>query len=188
MKKSFSILFALVLVLSFSLVAVAPVSAQGGWGGNHATTVTLSWEECYTMYQPDGDLVGGPWCYDVTEVDFQMIPESETYRTTDMAAFMGGGTPGTDLEGFIMINRKGKLHGKVTYISGTSGLPISQVFQGQVTVDDGAGTMEGEYHDLVYVRGTEEEVMDAYSSLDPRRIGRSNLWQIAYGDYEVNPL
>ncbi len=184
MKKIFSIFFALVLVLSFSLVTVAPVSAQGGWGGNHATTVTLSWYECYTMYQPDGDSVWSG-CYDVEDVDFQKIPESETYRTTDMAAFMSGGTPGTDYEGFIMINRKGKLHGKVSYISGTSGLPISQVFQGDVEVIDD-NTMSGTYHDVVYVRGTEEEVMAFYSGLDPRRIGRSNLWQIAYGDYVVS--
>ena len=191
MKRILSVVFALVLVLSLSLVTAAAVSAQENWGGNHATTVTLSWEECYTMYQPDGDLVGGPWCYDVTDVDFQKIPESETYRTTDMEAFMGGGTPAEDiLGGFIMINRKGKLHGHVSYISGRPrGLPIYQVFQGQVTVtmtDGDTATMDGEYHDRVYVRGTEEEVMYYYPWAS--RIGRSNKWFMAYGDYDVSAL
>ena len=165
----------LLLVMGLGVIAPQPVSAQDGWGGKNAITVDISWNEGYTMYQPDGTLVGGPWWYPVGPIEFEKNPQSGTYRTTDMEAFMAGGTPPTEiLGGFLMVNRTGKLHGEITYISGRSGATIYQEFWGQVTVtmiDDDTATMEGEYHDRVYVQQPDGTLVLA-----------------VYGDYEVTPL
>ena len=99
------------------------------------------------MYQPDGTFI---WSgsYPVGPVAFEKNPKSGTYRTADMYAFMGGGTPPANiLGGFIMVNRAGKLHGEITYISGGSGATIYQEFWGQVTVINNDTTMIGTYHD-----------------------------------------
>ena len=171
MKKVLFPLLAIVLALGLVLPMATPASAQENWGGKHAITVNISWTEGYTMYLPDGTLVGGPWVYPVGPVEFKKNPESNTYRTTDMEAFMGGGTPPEDiLGGFLMVNRKGRLHGEITYISGGgSGATIYQEFWGQVTVIDDT-TMEGEYHDRIYVQQEDGSLVLA-----------------AYGDYEVTP-
>jgi len=178
MKKLIAIAVAVVLLLAMAVPVIAPqsVSAQENWGGKNAITVNISWSEGYTMYLPDGTKVGGPWVYPVGPVEFKKNPTSETYRTTDMEAFMGGGTAPEDiLGGFLMVNRKGKLHGEITYISGGgSGATIYQEFWGQVTVsmiDDDTATMEGEYHDRVYVKQPDGTLVLA-----------------VYGDYQVTPL
>ncbi len=171
MKKLMAIALAVVMVLT---MAAVPVSAQEGWGGKNAETVNISWDEQYTMYGPDGTF----WwqgSYPVGPVEFKKNPKSETYRTTDMWAFMGGGTAPEDiLGGFIMVNRKGELHGEITYISGGgSGATIYQEFWGQVTVtmtDGDTAEMEGEYHDRVYVQQPDGSLV----------LG-------VYGDYQVTP-
>ncbi len=176
-RKIFSILFALVLVLVTGLAVIAPASVtaqEEGWGGKNAETVNISWNEQYTMYGPDGTF----WwqgSYPVGPVEFKKNPKSETYRTTDMWAFMGGGTAPEDiLGGFIMVNRKGELHGEITYISGGgSGATIYQEFwsdQGDVEVIND-GTMSGIYHDRIYVQQDDGSLVLA-----------------AYGDYEVTPV
>ncbi len=176
MKKLMAIALAVVLLLVTGLAVIAPqpATAQEGWGGKNAITVDISWTEGYTMYLPDGTLVGGPWVYPVGPVEFKKNPKSETYRTTDMEAFMGGGTPPNEfLGGFIMINRQGRLHGEITYISGGSGATIYQEFWGQVTVNmtgSDTATMEGEYHDRIYVQQPDDTFLLA-----------------VYGDYEVTP-
>ena len=172
MKKLIAIALALALLLT--MVVATPVSAQGGWGGKNAETVDISWTEHYFMYGPDGTF----WwdgSYPCGPVEFKKNPKSETYRTTDMWAFMGGGTAPEDiLGGFIMINRTGELHGEITYISGGgSGATIYQEFWGQVTVEmleDDTAEMEGEYHDRVYVQQDDGTLVLA-----------------VYGDYEVTP-
>ena len=168
MKKLIAI--AVVVALLLAVVVATPVSAQGGWGGKNAITVNISWDEQYTMYHPDGTF----WwqgSYPVGPIEFKKNPTSETYHTTDMAAFMGGGTPPANiLGGFIMVNRKGKLHGEITYISGGSGATIYQEFWGQVTVINNA-TMVGVYHDRIYVQQPDGTLVLA-----------------AYGDYQVTTL
>jgi hypothetical protein len=170
-KKIGIMVIALALMLVMGLGAIAPqsVSAQEGWGGKNAETVDISWTEHYTMYHPDGTY----WwdgSYPVGPIEFKKNPASETYRTTDMWAFMGGGTAPEDiLGGFIMVNRTGKLHGEITYISGGgSGATIYQKFWGQVTIT--GSTMEGVYHDRIYVQQPDGSLVLA-----------------AFGDYEVTP-
>jgi hypothetical protein len=160
------------------------------------TVVALSWDESYTCYHPDGSYWHGPWSYTVEDVDFAHLVN--TYYTTDMAAFMGGGTPPTDLTGFIRINGAGKLFGYASYISGNSGLPIFQLFRGEVEVtlaDDGTGTMDGTYADWLYVFGTEDEVVSAYGEgavpvapMGHIKAGKAGWWYLAHGEYTVTAV
>ncbi len=160
------------------------------------TIVALSWDESYTAYHPDGSYWHGPWNYTIEDVDFVHLVN--TYYTTDMADFMGGGTPPTDLTGFIRINGVGKLFGYASYISGNSGLPIFQIFRGDVQVtlcaDGVTGTMSGTYSDQVFIFGNAAVVLTAYPNAVPVRpmghikAGAAGWWYLAHGEYTVTAV
>jgi hypothetical protein len=157
----------------------------------------LSWDEAYTMWWGDGSFVGGPWAYPVSAVDFDKLVN--TYYSTDIGSFMAGGyAPGTTPTGFLKINGAGKLFGYASYISGRSGLPIFQVFRGDVTVtlcaDSATGTVNGTYSDQAFVFGNATTVLAWYPGAVPVcpmghiNAGLDGWWYAWYGNYTMSPI
>ena len=174
--KKLSILFALVLVLSLSLVTAVPVEAKGPVG----ETVTISWLEDAVRYHPDGTVKNswdddGPYSAD-------LICIGKTYRFADIQEYYNADLP--DLEGMLVISGAGILSGHATYT--LYGLPTRNLFHGQVTIDADAGTMVGTYTQWKSVFGPRDDVLSHYDKAVPANKQGSGWWFVSYTVYTAH--
>jgi len=151
-KKVFSVLWAVVLVLSFSLMTAVPVMAKGPVG----ETVTINWLEDAERRNPDGSLLSS-WTDDpIGPAD--LVRTGKAYHFASIQEYYN--YPGLEnLSGSLVISGAGKLSGHAKYTSPASGLPIRDRFQGEVTIDADALTMEGTYTQWSYAFGARDEVL-----------------------------
>ena len=175
-RKIFSILFVVVLALSLSLVTAVPAGAKGPVG----ETVTISWLEDATRYNPDGT-VRGNWTNDPLG-PADLVRTGKAYHFANIQEYYN--YPGLEnLSGSLVISGAGKLSGHAKYTSPASGLPIRDRFQGEVTIDAGALTMVGTYTQWSYAFGAKDEVLASYPQAVPAKKQGSGWWFIGYTDY-----
>ena len=177
-KKIFSVFFALMLVLTMSLVA-APVGAKGPVG----ETVTISWLEDAVRYSPDCSILSS-WTDDpIGPAD--LVRTGNAYHFASIQEYYN--YPGLEnLSGSLVISGAGKLSGHATYTSPASGLPIRDRFQGEVTIDADQGTMEGTYTQWSYAFGARDEVLASYPQAVPAEKQGSGWWFIGYTEYTAH--
>ncbi len=175
MKRIFSILFAVVLMLSLSLVTAVPVMA-GGPGGQ---TVTIDWLEDAERYDGDGTLLSS-WTDDPLG-PADLVQTGKAYHFADIQEYYNW--PLQNLSGSLVISGAGKLSGHATYTSPASGLPIRDRFQGEVNIDADAETMEGTYTQWSYAFGAKDEVLDSYPQAVPANKQGTGWWFIGYTVY-----
>ncbi len=178
-RKIFSILFALVLVLTLGLVTAAPVGAKGPVG----ETVTISWLEDAVRYNPDGSILLS-WTDDPLG-PADLVRTGKAYHFADIQEYYN--YPGLEnLSGRLLISGAGKLSGHATYTSPASRLPIRDRFQGEVIIDADEGTMVGTYAQWSYALGARDEVLASYPQAVPAKKQGSGWWFIGYTEYTAH--
>lgn len=179
MKKCLSILFALVLVLSLSLVMAVPVEAKGPVG----ETVTISWLEDAVRYNPDGS-VRSSWLDDPLG-PADLVRAGKAYHFASIQEYYN--YPGLEnLSGSLVISGAGKLSGHAKYTSPASGLPIRDRFKGEVTTDADEASMVGTYTQWSYAFGARDEVLASYPQAVPVKKQGSGWWFIGYTEYTAH--
>ncbi len=89
-----------------------------------------------------------------------------------------------DVEGSMVISGAGKLSGHATYTSLFSGLPIKELFKGDISVDPDNGTITGSYTQRAYAFGSQEDVMTYYPNSIPEKSEKARgWWFIGYTEY-----
>ena len=178
-KKILSILLALVLVLSFSLVTAVPVAAKGPVG----ETVTINWLEDADRYGGDGTHLSS-WTDDPLG-PADLVRTGKAYHFASIQEYYN--YPGLEnLSGSLVISGAGKLSGHAKYTSPASGLPIRDRFQGEVTIDADAGTMVGTYTQWSYAFGPREDVLASYPQAVPANKQGAGWWFIGYTNYTAH--
>ncbi len=178
-KKILSVLFALVLVLSFILVPAVPAAAKGPVG----ETVTISWLEDAVRYSPDGS-VKNSWTDDPLG-PADLVRTGKAYHFASIQEYYN--YPGLEnLSGSLVISGAGKLSGHAKYTSPASGLPIRDRFRGSVTIDAESETMVGTYTQWSYAFGPREDVLDSYPQAVPAQKEGLGWWFIGYTEYNAH--
>ena len=166
---------AVVCILLASLLAVLVVSPAIA---TPPTTITVSWTEDATRYYPDGtywtDWTGDP------NGPMELLVTGKAYHVVDIGEFYNTTLP--DVEGSMTISGAGKFSGHATYTSLVSGLPIKEIFNGEITVD--GSTLIGSYTQRAYAFGSAEHVLTYYpNSLPEKSDSAGGWWLIGYTEY-----
>ena len=175
-------------VLALLALAVTPVLAAP------PTVITVGpWCEDGHRYNPDGtdyDVPWNPWTDD-PHIAMDLRQTGKAYHVVDIRQFYNLFAP-EDIEGHMVISGKGNLSGQAEYVSGVSGLPIRDRFEGSVTIDPDAGTWEGSYTQFSYAYGTEEEVHNYYPEAvrgrpgGPPSSGAAGWWFLFWTEYTAH--
>jgi len=173
MKK---ISVAIVLCLALAGIMATPALSAT------PTIVTVSWLEDAIRYYPDGT-VHSQWLDDpIGPMDF--IKTGNAYHALDIAQFYNY-YPLPELEGFMTVGGSGKLSGRATYTYPV--LPLSNRFEGNVTIDPVAETMTGTYTQYRYVFGSQEDVISIYPFAVPEKSpNAAGWWYIGETVYTVH--
>jgi len=175
-KKLFSVLLALVLVLSFSLVTAVPVAAAP------PEEISIDVIQSQTRYYPDG-----------TEMH-TVAPFQTTFELTLTGKTLHGEmsySPGvTDLRGekYILVYDKKadewKLNlGVIQYTSPYSGLTIKEHWEGFLKLDDELNLIIGEFTQYAFVVG---DPAPEYPFAVP--VAGEGLWYLGKSVYTYTPV
>lgn len=165
----------IVYILSAALLAVLLVSPAIA---APPTTITVSWTEDATRYYPDGTYWTG-WTGDPNG-PMDLLVTGNAYHVVDIGEFYNTLLP--DVEGTMTINGAGMLSGRTTYTSLASGLPIMELFSGDVMVD--GTTLVGSYTQYAFAFGSAEDVLASYpNSLPTKSENAAGWWLIGYTEY-----
>jgi len=176
MKKIMT--FGILVALLAMFVIAAPVLAKGPVG----ETITVNWLEDAVRYSPDGSVLSS-WTDDPLG-PADLVRTGKAYHFAAIQEYYNW--PLENLSGSLVISGAGKLSGHATYTSPASGLPIKDRFQGEVTINADALTMEGTYTQWSYAFGTRDAVLGSYPNAVPAKKQGSGWWFIGYTDYTAH--
>lgn len=163
-----------IAVLALGLLAILPPAMAKGPVGD---TVIINWLEDAVRYYPDGS-VHSSWTDDPLG-PATLVQTGKAYHFASIQDYYNW--PLDNLDGSLVISGGGNLSGHATYTSPSSGLPIRDRFQGQVSIEGGG--MVGTYTQWSYAFGPKADVLGSYPGALPDGKEGSGWWFIAYTEY-----